>query len=372
MNVTFTIFPAPAGAPGEPAGGLAAGPGTGVKLLSGQSLGVTNPFALLLSGQLSNGCQATAGQALPVVAASGKLPPGLAQLLPQDGKALPGTAIAVDMPADGDTGAAPAPAGPLALNLAAELRPPQAGAGNEGGWTLNVLKLVQANADADVEPQLPNQQQRSGEDSSLLRMLQTGVLRTELDRGAAPLPGQAMPAAAQGGVPDAAAANAVSPLSAEQSTRGADLQPKAVASPQAALQQPLGKQGWDQELGSRLVWMNKQDVHSAQLRLNPAHLGPLEVRLSLQQDQTAHVAFLSNHASVRDAVEAAIPRLREMLAESGVNLADVDVSSQSHGQAREQSPSSDNWMAKVSADMDATTAEEVAREVSVGLVDYFA
>jgi flagellar hook-length control protein FliK len=91
---------------------------------------------------------------------------------------------------------------------------------------------------------------------------------------------------------------------------------------------PLAQSNWDQALGERIQWMVNQKMQAAQLRLNPAQLGPMEVRIQVQNDQ-ASIQFTSAHGVVREALEAALPRLRDMFDASGVELVDVDVSGQS-------------------------------------------
>ncbi|MDH5436796.1 MAG: flagellar hook-length control protein FliK, partial [Gammaproteobacteria bacterium] len=90
---------------------------------------------------------------------------------------------------------------------------------------------------------------------------------------------------------------------------------------------PLKQQGWDQAMGHRVVWQINQKIESADIRLNPAHLGPLEVKIKMT-DEGANVTFSSHHGVVRDALEAALPKLREMLEGQGINLANADVSEQ--------------------------------------------
>lgn len=91
-----------------------------------------------------------------------------------------------------------------------------------------------------------------------------------------------------------------------------------------ALPQRIGEPVWQQALGERLLWLAGREQQVARLRLNPPHLGPLEVRVVVQQDQ-ASVAFLSQHAAVREALEQAVPRLREMLGQQDLQLVQVDV-----------------------------------------------
>ncbi|WP_455216753.1 flagellar hook-length control protein FliK, partial [Kaarinaea lacus] len=88
---------------------------------------------------------------------------------------------------------------------------------------------------------------------------------------------------------------------------------------------------WGSAVGERLQWMVNQNINQAEIRLDPPELGSLEVKLVVQKD-SAHVNFVSQHAAVRDAVEDAMPRLREMLNEVGLTLGDVNVSQESFKQ----------------------------------------
>jgi flagellar hook-length control protein FliK len=81
--------------------------------------------------------------------------------------------------------------------------------------------------------------------------------------------------------------------------------------------------------------MVNQNMQSAEIRLNPAHLGPIEVRIEMD-DEKVNVAFSSRHAAVREAVEMALPRLREMFESSGISLADANISQHTFAEQREQ------------------------------------
>ena len=98
--------------------------------------------------------------------------------------------------------------------------------------------------------------------------------------------------------------------------------------PTLTLGTPLNQGAWDQALGERIQWMVSHKLQGAQIKLNPANLGPMEVRIQVQNEQ-ASIQFTSAHGVVREALEAALPRLRDMFDASGVELVDVDVSGQS-------------------------------------------
>lgn len=100
---------------------------------------------------------------------------------------------------------------------------------------------------------------------------------------------------------------------------------------------PVGQPKWGEELAQKVVWLSSQQHQVAEIRLNPAHLGPVEVTLSIMQDQ-ATAQFSSPHLAVREAIEQALPRLREMMAENGITLGNVMVGSDSFQQDNKQQP----------------------------------
>jgi flagellar hook-length control protein FliK len=97
---------------------------------------------------------------------------------------------------------------------------------------------------------------------------------------------------------------------------------------QLAIDAPLRSPQFAQELGDRVVWMLGRQGQTADIALNPAHLGPLEVKISMAGGEAA-AQFFSPHQQVRDAMEAALPRLREMLADAGVTLGQAHVRDES-------------------------------------------
>lgn len=93
----------------------------------------------------------------------------------------------------------------------------------------------------------------------------------------------------------------------------------------------VGSAEWGGAVGEKIVWMANQSHQVAELHLNPPNLGPLEVRLTISNDQ-ASALFVSHHSAVREAIETALPRLREMLADNGIMLGNVTVGSESFSQ----------------------------------------
>lgn len=104
---------------------------------------------------------------------------------------------------------------------------------------------------------------------------------------------------------------------------------------QARVDTPVRDPAFGQEFSQKIVWLAGQDKQSAQLTLNPPQLGPVEVSLKISGDQATAV-FSSPHAEVREAIEAALPRLREMMGSAGLELGQANVSSQSFQQQQQE------------------------------------
>lgn len=96
---------------------------------------------------------------------------------------------------------------------------------------------------------------------------------------------------------------------------------------------PVGSPDWDTAMGEQVKFMAKNELNFAEIRVTPPQLGPVEVRLTLQNDQ-AQVTLFATHAATRDALEAALPRLRDMFADAGLNLTGANVASESFAEQR--------------------------------------
>jgi flagellar hook-length control protein FliK len=104
---------------------------------------------------------------------------------------------------------------------------------------------------------------------------------------------------------------------------------------------PLALQegNWEKPIGQQLLWMAQHQTQRAEIRVDPPHLGPIEVHLSLNDDQ-AKVNFFSHDAAVRETLENALPKLRDLFDSQGMQLNQANVSDQSL--ARQQSEPSGN------------------------------
>lgn len=85
---------------------------------------------------------------------------------------------------------------------------------------------------------------------------------------------------------------------------------------------------WGEDFSSRLTYLVGNRVGSAEMKLNPPHLGPIEIRVAVSDDQ-ASLTFNVQHGVVRDAIESSLPKLREMLSANGLQLATTDFNERS-------------------------------------------
>ena len=126
--------------------------------------------------------------------------------------------------------------------------------------------------------------------------------------------------------------------------KSAEAQAQNVARPYvSSLGIPVDDAEWPNQLGQKLMWMNARNIQTAELHLNPADLGPIDVRIQVGSDQSS-ISFNTQNQGVRELLEANIHRLREMLNnptqadsdQSGGTLAQ-DSGSQSQGESQAQS-----------------------------------
>ncbi|KAB7627177.1 flagellar hook-length control protein FliK [Alkalilimnicola sp. S0819] len=169
--------------------------------------------------------------------------------------------------------------------------------------------------------------------------------------------------------------SALNAVNQAQQNFQAALNKAAEAMPQLRLEHPVQQPGFGQAVGERVSWMANQGLQQARIQLNPAHLGPLEISISVQDDQT-QVAIVAQHAQTREALQADMPRLRDMLADQGLNGVDVNVSQDQQGRETEERTAGGG--ARGTAFADAEGEEDGGVEQSIrlrqgrGLVDQYA
>ncbi|WP_022965848.1 flagellar hook-length control protein FliK [Denitrificimonas caeni] len=139
-----------------------------------------------------------------------------------------------------------------------------------------------------------------------------------------------------------------------------------------AMQQP----GWSQQVTDKVMWMSSQNLQSAEIKLDPAELGRLDVKITINQEHT-QITFNSAHAGVRDSLESQMYRLREMFAQQGMQDVDVNVADQSHAQQDSRERSAGQGRLEDDAENTDDNLQYVSNireqhDGRLGMVDYYA
>ncbi|MDI3273035.1 flagellar hook-length control protein FliK [Pseudomonas sp. AL03] len=130
--------------------------------------------------------------------------------------------------------------------------------------------------------------------------------------------------------------------SATSDTRVDDFANRLAALTQAAtpktanalpVNQPIAmhQSGWTEEVVNRVMYLSSANLKAADIQLQPAELGRLDIRVNMVPDQQTQVTFMSAHPGVREALDGQMHRLRDMFAQQGMGQVDVNVSDQSRG-----------------------------------------
>lgn len=175
-------------------------------------------------------------------------------------------------------------------------------------------------------------------------------------------------------MPSRIGANGTQPSSEAAGARGFDQSLRQVETRvNLAVEAPVKSPAFAGELAEKVVWMAGRQGQVAELTLNPPHLGSVEIRLTVSGGD-AGAQFFSANPAVRDAIEAALPKLRELMTQAGLNLGEASVRDQALNQERsgEQAGTRSSGFfsepeGKVSGMLGGTP-----RSAGVGLVDLYA
>ena len=104
--------------------------------------------------------------------------------------------------------------------------------------------------------------------------------------------------------------------------------------PQFTIPSGTSQKAWAEEVGNRVMWMLGRAQSRAELILTPPLLGKVEISIHLNGDQGT-AQFLASSQSAREALEQAMPRLRELLAQAGISLGEASVNTSAEDRAHE-------------------------------------
>jgi flagellar hook-length control protein FliK len=137
-------------------------------------------------------------------------------------------------------------------------------------------------------------------------------------------------------------------------------------------------QQWGDALGERVSFLINQKMNNAEIRIDPPHLGKLDIQIQVKDD-SAVVVIHTQHAHTRDLVDSSSFRLRDILQHAGYSSVDVNVS---HRDSSSEQQTSGNQQPatlqpnSTTQDSSVTAAEGVFHRSSVALdlgrIDYFA
>ncbi|HEX5126711.1 MAG TPA: flagellar hook-length control protein FliK [Rhodocyclaceae bacterium] len=153
------------------------------------------------------------------------------------------------------------------------------------------------------------------------------------------------------------------------------LQPASAA--QHAISTPVSAPGWAEDVGQKLAWTANHDNGRATFVLTPPQMGRVEVSINVTGDQ-ASASFVSASPAAREALQDAMPRLREVLAQAGIQLGQADVSAGQSGQSQADTRGSrssgghspTNTVAGTNIDIATTRSGRI--QLGRGLIDTFA
>lgn len=189
------------------------------------------------------------------------------------------------------------------------------------------------------------------------------------------------PALQQSVALDSAAETNNALLRTEQFSQVLEQQSRAqqVAAPTPSLAAQLKQLNLQQQdaagqLRERVQLMVRQNIQFAEIRLDPAELGQMQIRINLQQEQ-ATVQFIVQQQHAKELLEQQMPRLRELLQQQGMQLGEGQVQQQakedrqSAGQHAEQGQ---RQSAQVTEQDETTQTLAVQLKHNDRLVDYYA
>lgn len=152
--------------------------------------------------------------------------------------------------------------------------------------------------------------------------------------------------------------------------------PLSQSASQSILSAPLNlrQPQWAQDVAQRVQVMINQSMDELEVRLDPLGLGPMKIGLKLDEQHKAHVTLSAQHGVTREMLENALPRLKELLAQEGIELASatVDSGEKQTGNEQNSAQSSHQSASDLSEDAANTTVSMTVTPSSEHLVDQFA
>lgn len=134
----------------------------------------------------------------------------------------------------------------------------------------------------------------------------------------------------------AAGKDGLVPMMLQTPTLPQSLAQTVPAASDAVIAEPMAKSdAWGAAFGKQLMSNAAAGLEQTTIQVNPEHLGPLEISITMNKEQ-AQVMVIAANPQARDIVEHHLPALSRMMEQAGLQLADAQVSSQQQGQNQGQ------------------------------------
>lgn len=178
-------------------------------------------------------------------------------------------------------------------------------------------------------------------------------------------------------------ADSANPATTQQAlSQGLDMLTRTTQSPTntqastVAVPERIGTSAWSDSFAQRIVVIAGRNEQVAEIRLNPPHLGPIEVSIAMagEEQRNTNLHFSAQQATVREAIENALPRLREMFEQAGIALGNATVGSEASSHRQSQTDEDGTAPGTAQEPNPAVDAKDgkTARPISMGGVDTFA
>lgn len=116
------------------------------------------------------------------------------------------------------------------------------------------------------------------------------------------------------------------------------------------------------DIAEQIAWAQRNNTQQVRISISPEHLGAIDISIDDAADGL-NIQFMTQNAQAKDALELFMPRLKEMLEQSGFNLQNANVSQQGEGK------SNFNLSEQATEDFSQKQAEDDSYHVKNGLED---
>ena len=130
----------------------------------------------------------------------------------------------------------------------------------------------------------------------------------------------------------------------------------------------FGQPAWAGQIAERSANLASQNIKQAEIQLNPQDMGPINIKISIANEQ-ATVTFAAQNAAVREALDTTMQRLKEAFNEEGLELVQADVTDQQSSNNNDSEGESGSGGAKAGSDENVTDRHVV--HVPQSAIDHF-